>query len=146
MYQGGLRVPLLVAGAGVVTPNRRVSALVSAVDLFSTILDLAGIDPMAVPPNDGVTLIPYLQARTHPARRSWLYSEQFTTAYNKNWQRAIRNARNKLIERHDGSREFYDLIDDALEANNLLKGSLTTAQRNALRSLDRRMDTLLATR
>ena len=45
MYEGGVRVPLLMAGAGVVSPNRRVTALVSAVDLFPTILELAGIDP-----------------------------------------------------------------------------------------------------
>ena len=37
MYEGGVRVPLLIAGAGVVSPNRRVSALVSAVDLFPTV-------------------------------------------------------------------------------------------------------------
>ena len=49
MYEGGVRVPLLVAGAGVVSPNRRVSALVSAVDLFPTILELAGVDAAAVP-------------------------------------------------------------------------------------------------
>ena len=45
MYEGGVRVPLLIAGAGVASPNRQVSALVSAVDLFPTILELAGIDP-----------------------------------------------------------------------------------------------------
>ena len=44
MYEGGVRVPLLVAGAGVVSPNRRLNALVSAVDLFPTILELAGVD------------------------------------------------------------------------------------------------------
>ena len=131
MYEGGVRVPLLVAGAGVVSPKRQVSALVSAVDLFPTILELGGIDPAAIPATDGVSLMPYLQARSHPARRTWIYTEQFTTSYDRNWQRAIRNSRYKLIERYDGSREFYDLNNDALETKNLLKGTIAkaTAQR-----------------
>ena len=68
MYEGGVRVPLLIAGAGVASPNRRVTALVSAVDLFPTILQLAGIDPASVPPTDGVSLMPYLRARPIPPR------------------------------------------------------------------------------
>jgi arylsulfatase A-like enzyme len=146
MYEGGIRVPLIVAGAGVVSPNRHVSALVSAVDLFPTMLELAGVSPAAIPPNDGVTLLPYLQERSHPARRSWLYSEQFTTSFDRSWQRAIRNGRYKLIERHDGSREFYDLTKDVFEASNLLAGPLSSSQRTALNRLDRQMDRLLATR
>ena len=146
MYEGGVRVPLLIAGAGVVSPNRRVSALVSAVDLFPTILELAGAPLRKHPPNDGVSLIAYLQARPHPARRSWVYSEQFTTAFDRSWQRAMRTGRYKLIERFDGSREFYDLSNDVFEATNLLLGTLSSGQRSALSQLDRRIDTLLATR
>jgi arylsulfatase A-like enzyme len=146
MYEGGVRVPLLVAGAGVVSPKRQVSAPVSAVDLFPTILELGGIDHAAIPATDGVSLMPYLQARFHPARRTWIYTEQFTTSYDRNWQRAIRNTRYKLIERYDGSREFYDLNNDALETKNLLKGTIAKAQRNALNSLNRQMDALLSTR
>ena len=67
MYEGGVRVPLIVAGAGVVSPNRRVTALVSAVDLFPTILQLAGIDPQTALPVgtviDGVSLLPLLRRR-----------------------------------------------------------------------------------
>ena len=146
MYEGGVRVPLLIAGAGVVSPNRRVTALVSAVDLFPTILQLAGIDPAAVPPTDGVSLMPYLQAKAHPAPRSWLYSEQFTTRFDRQWQRAIRNGRFKLIERFDGSREFYDLSKDVFETRNLLLGALSTSQQSALNRLDRQIDALLGTR
>ena len=146
MYEGGVRVPLLIAGAGVASPNRRVTALVSAVDLFPTILQLAGIDPASVPPTDGVSLMPYLRAKAHPAPRSWLYTEQFTTRFDRQWQRAIRNGRFKLIERFDGSREFYDLSTDALESKNLLLGQLSATQQSALKRLDRQMDALLRTR
>ena len=146
MYEGGIRVPLLIAGAGVVSPNRRVTALVSAVDLFPTILQLAGIDAAAVPRTDGVSLMPYLQARAHPAPRAWLYSEQFTASFNTRWERAMRTGRYKLIERFDGSREFYDLGNDVFEATNLLLGTLSSDQSSALTLLDRQIDALLATR
>ena len=146
MYEGGVRVPLLVAGSGVVSPNRRVSALVSAVDLFPTILELAGVSAASVPPNDGVSLVRYLRAKAHPAPRSWLYTEQFTTRFDRQWQRAIRNGRFKLIERFDGSREFYDLNSDVLERKNLLLGQLSATQQSALKGLDRQMDALLRTR
>ena len=66
MYEGGVRVPLFVAGAGVASPNRRVSALVSAVDLFPTILELAGIDAALCPPSDGRSFLPYLRAKSIP--------------------------------------------------------------------------------
>ena len=146
MYEGGVRVPLLVAGAGVVSPNRRLGALVSAVDLFPTILELAGVDAASVPTSDGVSLMPYLRAQAHPSPRSWLYAEQFTSSFDRQWQRAIRNARFKLIERHDGSRELYDLSTDALETRNLLPGPLSGTQRTALNRLDRQIDALLNTR
>jgi arylsulfatase A-like enzyme len=146
MYEPGVRVPLLVAGAGVASPNRKVTQLVSAVDLFPTILALAGVDPARVPRSDGVSLMPYLRRQAHPSPRTWLYGEQFTKRFDTDWQRAARDSRYKLIERYDGSREFYDLSTDALETKNLLQGSLTSGQRSALDRLDRRIDALLATR
>lgn len=146
MYEGGVRVPLLVAGAAVASPNRKVAALVSAVDLFPTILALAGIGPARVPRNDGVSLMPYLKAQAHPSPRTWLYGEQFVRSFDTAWQRAARDSRYKLIERQDGSREFYDLGTDALETRNLLESPLTSGQRSALDRLDREIDALLATR
>jgi arylsulfatase A-like enzyme len=150
VYQGGVRVPLLVAGAGVASPGRVVPALANTVDLYPTILELAGIDPAAVVPAgtrlDGVSLLPYLCNVAHPSPRAWAYAERFRPVYNQGYQRAIRNGRYKLIERASGSREFYDLAVDPFEATNLLGRTLTTTQRTNLTSLDRQLDALLATR
>ena len=150
VYQGGIRVPLLVAGAGVVSPGRLVPALANTVDLYPTILELAGINPAAVVPAgtklDGVSLLPYVRNVQHPGPRQWAYAERFGKVYNRGYQRAIRNARYKLIERASGSREFYDVVADPFEAKNLLGRTLTTTQRTNLTSLDRQLDALLATR
>jgi arylsulfatase B len=150
VYQGGVRVPLLVAGAGVVNPGRVVPALASTVDLFPTILELAGIDPAAVVPAgtklDGVSLLPYVRDVAPLSPRRWAYAELFRPVYDQGYQRAIRDARYKLVERAGDSREFYDVVADPFEATDLLGGTLTEAQRTNLGDLDRQLDALLATR
>jgi arylsulfatase B len=148
LYQGGIQVPLLIAGAGVVSPGRMVEELVNTVDLFPTILDLAGIDPRTVIPGntkiDGISIVPYIQNRTGPALRQWIYAEKFRANYNDTYQRAIRNTGYKLIERANGTREFYDLIRDPLETTNLLQSTLTDVLNDNLNNLDAQLDALLA--
>jgi arylsulfatase A-like enzyme len=150
LYQGGVHVPLLIAGAGVNAPDRMVTELVNTADLFPTILQLAGIDPSGVVPagtrTDGVSLLPYVENRAHPRPRAWAFAEQFPTRYNTRWQRTIRDDRYKLIEGADGGREFYDLGADAFEARNLLRQTLTTTQSQRLNALDQQLNALLATR
>ena len=53
LYEGAVRVPFLIAGAGVAAPGRKVAGLVSTVDLFPTILALAGLDPKTSCPKAG---------------------------------------------------------------------------------------------
>lgn len=143
LYESGIRVPLVIAGAGVVRPGRAVDGPVNTVDLFPTIMALAEIPLPGGVPLDGVSLLPHLADRVGP-RRSWAYSEQFTSA--RSYQRAIRNATFKLIRRSGGGREFYNLAADPLEKRNLLKGSLTGTQRANLEQLQSQLDMLLASR
>ena len=147
-YEGGVRVPLLVAGAGVVAPNRMVERIVSVVDLYPTILKLAGIEPQAVLPAgtvlDGVSLVPYLQNRLSPALRSFVYAEEFPDCFNRGYERAIASCCYKLIRRADGSRVFYDLKVDPYESRNLLSTRLNATQQSNLATLTAQMDGLLA--
>ena len=65
IYDGGTRVPLIIAGPAVVSPNRESTALVNCVDIYSTILELAGINVTATQPAanpiDSKSLLPILQ-------------------------------------------------------------------------------------
>jgi len=77
MYEGGLRVPLIVRSP-LTPPSARgsmLSAPVHAVDLFATVCDLAGVP---VPPTavDSVSLTPYLTGSTQPLR-DFVYAEDF---------------------------------------------------------------------
>jgi hypothetical protein len=50
LYNGGIHVPMIAKGPSVtVTPGSTTNTLVHCIDIFSTILDLAGIDEASVP-------------------------------------------------------------------------------------------------
>ena len=140
LYETGIRVPLLIAGAGVESPGRLATGVVNTVDLFPTILALAGIPLPTGVKLDGVSLLPVLQNSAGGTRRSWAYAEQFSSQ--TSFQRAIRNTTYKLIERSSGGREFYDLAADPFETKNLIGGTLTAAQRSNLDTLNRQLDDL----
>lgn len=92
-YEGGVRVPLLVAWPGVFAPDTRSEALVSAVDIVPTILEAAGVEP---PPGlHGQSL----RASLDPARaRRFLATEfHYHGAHPFFPRRSIRDARFKLI-------------------------------------------------
>jgi arylsulfatase A-like enzyme len=159
VYEGGIRIPMFIAGAGVADPGRTIARMVSVVDLYPTILELAGIPITAViPPGreiDGVSLMPVIANTTMAQVRSYIYAEKFPRVYDRNYQRAIRDSRYALIYREirsaDGSglavgREFYDLQSDPLQQTNLLADSLTAEQEQRLASLSDRLGDLLATR
>ena len=131
LYQGGIKVPMLIAGPAVASPGRTNTTLVHAVDLFATILELAGTSVSAtVPTNvtiDSRSIMPALQNQTDPGRR--VYAELFgDNLMNNQDGRALRDSRYKLIRFDDGHDEFYDLQTDPHEGTNLVP-TLTTEQR-----------------
>ncbi|RMF85933.1 MAG: hypothetical protein D6744_00510 [Planctomycetota bacterium] len=124
MYEGGVHVPLIVAGGGV--RQGECDALVGTVDLLATISDLAGTPHTTA---DSVSFAPLLfDERASPPRRT-LYAERFVP--NFDWRRpvslraharAIRNRRFKLIYRtgrYGSTFELYDLKLDPGETENL---------------------------
>lgn len=73
VYQAGVWTPLIIAGPGVVMPNRNVDAMVNSVDLYRLFAEIANVP---VPPNvpksrvvDGKSMMRYLkQANAKPVR------------------------------------------------------------------------------
>ena len=130
MFEGGLRVPLIAAGPGIVTGE--CAALVSSTDLFATIAELAGA---AAGAEDSISLVPYLRGETRPLRRT-VYAEAFRPNQPCDRQglafapdehaRALRDERYKLVELRwpDGRLEetFHDLALDPEERTDLLAG------------------------
>ena len=133
LYEGGIRVPLVIAGPAVVSPNRTNDTLANAVDLFATILELAGTSvAAAVPTNvviDGRSLVPALSADIVLSRRA--YSEAFSRVASLGIAegRTLRDDRYKLIHYIENNvHEFYDLQTDPYESTNLVH-TLTAEER-----------------
>ncbi len=59
LYEGGLRVPLLVKWPGVTKPGGAIAAPVSSIDIFPTVLDACGVKSEAKV--DGVSLVSLLK-------------------------------------------------------------------------------------
>ena len=123
LYEGGIRVPLIVRGPGVVAPGRTSSALVHAVDVFSTMLELAGVPLPAGVTLDSRSLRPILENQTDTARTR-LYTEQFDQSAATVGGRVLRDDRYKLIRNRTGTDEFFDLQTDAYESTNLIAGGI----------------------
>ena len=132
LYEGGIRVPLIVRGPSVVSPGRTSSALVHAVDIYKTMLELAGVPLPTTVTLDSRSLKTILENQTDTARTR-LYTEQFDQSAATVGGRVLRDDRYKLIRLNNGTEEFYDLSTDTNEATNLIAGGAAamTAERQS---------------
>ena len=114
LYEGGIRVPMVVAGSGVSRHNQREPALVNTVDLFATVSEAAGLAGPAE--LDGQSFYGLLSDADEQSRE-YNYSE-FVDADLNGW--TVRDEQFKLMVFADGSRELYHLGDDPRELSNLI--------------------------
>ncbi|MEM7200783.1 MAG: sulfatase-like hydrolase/transferase [Planctomycetota bacterium] len=152
-YEGGLNVPLIVSGPDVVAGGRTSDALVGAVDLFSTVCELAAVSPRSVVPAwvalDSRSLLPYLRRPGQVPLRQFVFAEQFSGSQfgqvTTSGFGVIRDDRYKLIRFHNGAtfrEQLYDLWLDPLEVYNLMAWPLTPEQAQARQILADEMDRL----
>ena len=128
LYEGGIRVPLIIRWPDVTKPGSICSETVISVDFFPTILEIIGLENKAKKPIDGVSLVPLLK-RTGTLNRQavyWHYPHYHSSSIGPCG--AIRAGDYKLIEWFDesicgpGNRfELYNLKEDIGEQNNLAK-------------------------
>jgi arylsulfatase A-like enzyme len=138
LYEGGVRVPFVIAGPAVTTPGRTNDTPVHTVDLFATILDMAGIDMRATVPVtnvvDSETLLPFVQGATNLQRR--VFMQAFNDAApTTNDGRALRREGYKLIRFDSGTNLLYNLATDPYEGTNLLAGALSPAAQSNYNAL-----------
>jgi arylsulfatase A-like enzyme len=112
-YEGGVRVPFIVAGAGVTRRGREHSLLVTT-DIYATILSLSGIDVSHV--NNSYNLRPLFDDASASSGRTHSFSETSSGTSNRRW--ATKDTRFKLVS-NLGQLELYDLVADPLEAHDL---------------------------
>ena len=151
LWEGGLSVPLIVAGAGVAEPGRSSAALVSTVDLYATLAEMVGVDARAHLPAgrvlDSISFAPVLAQAGPGSPRKTLYAEIFHPnghAPQGAW-RAVRGKRYKLLVREpSGQRFLYDLEEDPGERRDLLgRGTPSQRTQGAYARLSRELSLLM---
>ena len=120
LYEGGIRVPLLVAWPGAV-PGAAVSdAVVGPIDLYPTLLELVGVPLPAQQPMDGRSFAPVLKGTGELRREAYFtWFPHFVPGV------AVRQGDWKLIRRfaptpeYPSGFELFDLGQDPGETRNL---------------------------
>ncbi len=102
LWEKANHVPFIIVAPGVTKPGSRCKAPVSLLDIYPTLVDLAGLP--ANPKNDGVSLRPLLE---NPGAE---WNRPALTTYRKG-NHAIKTAGYRYIRYHDGSEELYTHAD-----------------------------------
>ena len=134
LYEGGLRVPLIVRGPGI-PAGRVVDAPMMNTDWLPTFLELAGAP--AAPNPDGVSQVNLLRTgKPASGARTFFWHIPHYTNQGSRPAGAVRDGRWKLVEHYDsGQVELFDLDADVSESRDLSKAEAgrTAALRQRLR-------------
>jgi arylsulfatase A-like enzyme len=106
LFEGGVRVPLIVTGSGVEAPGRRSDALVSLLDVAPSAVRVAGGTPLI--DADGLSLVSHLSDPDLPGHDT-LYAD--ITRPDGRIDRAVRSDHLKVVRRGDAPIELWTLGD-----------------------------------
>jgi arylsulfatase A-like enzyme len=128
LYEGGIRVPYLFRWPGKVPAGARCAEPVNSVDLYPTLLELAGAKPPPGYKLDGASYVSLLLGRGAPPNKRpplFWHFPGYLGAGQGHWRTtpagAIREGDWKLLEFFEhNSLELYHLKDDLGEARNLV--------------------------
>ena len=128
LYEGGIRVPLIIRWPGVIGENTVSDEPVTGMDFFSTFLEMAGVDPGGYK-NDGLSLMPVFKgASLERDALYWCYPRNANLPAEYPEMKdppfpeggVIRKGDFKLLESFAyDRRELYNLKDDVSEENDL---------------------------
>jgi arylsulfatase A-like enzyme len=116
-YEGGIRVPFIISGPHIHGPGRVEEQPVVTMDVFATVLSLAGLTP---PDNDGENLLPVIQGDGLLDRDVlfWHYPHYHGSAWTPG--SAIRKGDWKLVVFYEDKRcELYNLKEDVGESTDV---------------------------
>jgi arylsulfatase A-like enzyme/Flp pilus assembly protein TadD len=138
LYNSVMRVPLIFHQPGHVPAGRRVSANVSLVDVFPTVLELLGLD--FLPRVSGNSLVRAIRGQDMPS--SACYAATDEPFLRNGWAplRSVLDGKWKYIQ--TSRPELYNLADDPRELQNLIDAApeQSLAMRALLASVEARFD------
>ncbi|HZO51806.1 MAG TPA: sulfatase-like hydrolase/transferase, partial [Bryobacteraceae bacterium] len=126
VFEGGLRVPMLMQWPGVIPRATSTDQVAISMDVAATILGAAGVAPSR--PLDGLNLLPVLRREVRPVARTLYWS--YKRAQQRRW--AVRDGQWKYVT-DNGNDYLYNLAMDEAEKIDLKDAERETFTR--LRSM-----------
>ncbi|NOY79738.1 MAG: sulfatase [Kiritimatiellaeota bacterium] len=123
IYEGGTRVPLMVCWPGVVKPHTECSEIVSSIDMYPTMLEMAGVKRKPGQIVDGESIVPLLR-QTGRLKREAIFCDFPHRGPSRPAGCYVRRGDWKLIRWFETSDlfpeqfELYNLKDDIGETRN----------------------------
>lgn len=114
LYEGGIRVPMIVSGKGVSRAGVREAALLNTTDFFATIAEITGNTLPVI--HDSYSFSALFTANAQAAR-TVNYAE-FESAAVQGW--VVRDNQYKLHQYQNGTQQLYDVSTDINEQKDLL--------------------------
>lgn len=127
LYDCAVRVPLIIRWPGHLPAGERRPDLVQWIDLTSTFIEVAGLQPM--PTSQGMSLVPLARGDADAESRGWALCEYLNSGHGYDpplYQTMLRTGNHKLVVQHgrpatdrDRDGELYDVKADPDELDNL---------------------------
>lgn len=117
VHEGGISTPLIAHWPSTIQPNQIVHEACHIIDILPTLQDAAGIahpdeyNGQPVLPLEGESFLPLLSGAK--------WSRQGHIFWEHEGNRAVRLGQWKLVSKHGGRWELYDMLDDRTELNDL---------------------------
>ncbi len=113
LFEGGIRVPMIIKLPGTFEPNSVYDQPTSTLDLFPTICGTAGIKLPAEIRLDGIDLSPFMRGRVSGSPHDTLF-------WSNGPNIAVRHGDWKLVKSYDNT-WLFNLVSDIGESDNLAK-------------------------
>ncbi len=112
-FEGGIHIPFTMSWNGHIPAGQTYEKPVSAIDIFPTVLEAAGISIQDEWKVDGVDLLPYINDLNSNSPHERLYWKA-----NGNW--AVRDLKWKLLKQGRDTM-LFEIMSDPYEKNNMIK-------------------------
>ena len=124
LYEGGIRIPIIVKYPGGAHAGEVINKRVSIIDVFPTVFEVTKLLP--APPSSGQSLDsvshPIVAEEFEDGLRVFRYGEKFRRTLNATYSGDL-----KLIQSSLGQKELYDVAADPAESTNLVDVRLGSA-------------------
>lgn len=121
LYEGGIRVPMIINWPGVVKPGNVCSEVVTSTDFYPTMLEMAGLPLLPKLHQDGLSLVTLLKQKGKLQRKAvYWHWPHYSNHGQQSPGGAVRSGDYKLIEYYENFHiELFNLKEGIGEQHNL---------------------------